>query len=1793
MEEREEKRARREELEKMMAERREREEQKKRGKDERQRAKECARARRASQLEKAYSCIRKRAAEVREAERKLQEERLGQHKVGGKSVGAVHGREGMDETRGIAEGKQEEARSVEIEEGGGVLQHGKGPEVEGREEGEKMGGGQAVEGCDESADELPHGLPDVGRSPQLDSASHSRGPAQDSESLVGRFESHRGPLNESCADEDALLGSGMWGSFFQTERSAGSGGHPEEAPFLSVGGWEQADQPHPSDSWDGGWCRGQDAENWKPRTKSPPASPQHSLGADGHARVSQMVVEIAHVRLLYLEDPSNPSSARNSTHLTVSAFTPRHELHVDALFAEPLAHGWLLALNSLCAKSGRSASQPLSLTVDDPLSLSVSMDVLELLTKRRGPCGCDCLSSGRESPAAHIPTLMEVCVGPSCPSSIGVWGSESLSSSFYSTAGMHAAVQAVNLECRLHIPPTVDSAAAGANSAAPFVRQLQLDLVSGRVSVDPGLNPPALRHAMSLLSAILPPSVASPVLYMETLLSSPSPGAWSVASSQGRPDNGLEDLDARLIISELESIATRNSASVSANPLRSSVVVDSGCQLVSLRTDRICARMHAGCSRASLELVADGLACDAWLSVSPECWKSVAGQGGSLSVRADVRYDSFSVSVMTHRTRGADEEDSDSADDPPRGVRTHVSESHITRTVRLASAEEGGLVELTWNGFSKQSVATRAVLASHAGQGAVRTHMGEGAPHWDDDVFSSVFFDGGLGGSPQHDSAFLFTPSAPAAAAPATPMSAAGGGGGTPHRSKPAALLVHLQCDKVFATCAGLPSDVLARLWERARRALQHLTGWRGPEVHEFDMAQLTVVMQKCVLSGGVDSHPFSEQLASPAPSPPPSLATPPSPAPPLPSKSRVCVAFEETHVSVEVGDALRMCLQNNSFSVGRVQVDMGGDAASEGFVPLVSKQARRCHPVGLDVDHTIAISCHGKQVEIHVDLQNIIFHAIRNRQETADPQCALTRVASALLAPLLPFMHCSGVLLVHATVDIKNCAVSFSSHSRPHARVLLCFPEAKASCDLAGDADPPPRPACDSVVSALVLSCAPFVPTRLHLQLPAWLALACSREADTATSASMESDLPVGDLAVPAWRDAVVREWRGHGYVVLGEGQRCEALLACKLGTPATLRLQLHPVATLLLAPDTLELLLALAIEFARPAQPRSSSPSPSSKPGSPLFSVSPVGLKGAPPQPQKPEARVYATMADVDMSFFADKRKKGAAAQPLSSPARAVQPSESDFSISPILADAGVDAPDGLQAARQPPTPPDVPSDMLLPPSQPTDALAASDKFAGRGEMPTIRGSTASIAIIDNYNEVQPGSAPDSHAIPAHYPPSCNRLLVDVAALVVVLRTENDFTPSAPRPDPSATVFSSTSSVGVARMRGAVQPRPHPPSAPLIARPEGASAAPPRPACHHLEVRLQGVLYQHDWFVAGECSPHLHRRRLTVQGASVVDVSTPPASTDGTQADWRSLLVPYWNTAASTLASVLGPTLMLTGNNDPMSASAGADKGASASGVPPAGGGASTSTGPTGREPPAATGARTVLFSFDTEYAVVRENSEPLVDIVCSATRVAAALFDQRVKIRVLPVRLRIQQGTLEFLFALFGRLDTFVDSLGGHSLSPAPFFSPIHVSAVKVRLDYVPYSVNIDRIRQLSDQWWFELFNLLPAEGARIEFEPVEIRSAQGVGGIVREILSAWQRTGVLTLALGYVRNMAYIRQAVALTAGLSDLVTIPIRQYLQHGQLVSGIVEGTTSFARHVWGDSRGMQRQGDFDDFEKL
>lgn len=168
---------------------------------------------------------------------------------------------------------------------------------------------------------------------------------------------------------------------------------------------------------------------------------------------------------------------------------------------------------------------------------------------------------------------------------------------------------------------------------------------------------------------------------------------------------------------------------------------------------------------------------------------------------------------------------------------------------------------------------------------------------------------------------------------------------------------------------------------------------------------------------------------------------------------------------------------------------------------------------------------------------------------------------------------------------------------------------------------------------------------------------------------------------------------------------------------------------------------------------------------------------------------------------------------------------------------------------------------------------------------------------------------------------------------------------------------------------------------------------------------------------------------------------------------------------------------------------------------------------------------------------------------------------------KVKVLPLRLHVDQDALEFITRFFEFKD---DSVEVHSSpSDIPFIQRIDVDDIPVKLDFKPKRVDYMALRSGRTT---EFMNFIVLEQSRLVLRHMILYGISGFDRLGTTLNDLWTADVKKNQLPGVLAGLAPARSLVNVGSGFHNLVSVPLREYKKDGRVLRSVRKGAVAFAK---------------------
>ncbi|ODV80501.1 uncharacterized protein CANTADRAFT_30350, partial [Suhomyces tanzawaensis NRRL Y-17324] len=166
---------------------------------------------------------------------------------------------------------------------------------------------------------------------------------------------------------------------------------------------------------------------------------------------------------------------------------------------------------------------------------------------------------------------------------------------------------------------------------------------------------------------------------------------------------------------------------------------------------------------------------------------------------------------------------------------------------------------------------------------------------------------------------------------------------------------------------------------------------------------------------------------------------------------------------------------------------------------------------------------------------------------------------------------------------------------------------------------------------------------------------------------------------------------------------------------------------------------------------------------------------------------------------------------------------------------------------------------------------------------------------------------------------------------------------------------------------------------------------------------------------------------------------------------------------------------------------------------------------------------------------------------------------------KLSILPLRLHIDQDTLDFVTRFF----LFKDARFELPPDEIMYLQKFEIDPVKLKLDYKPKKIDYMGIRSGKAS---EFMNIFILDGSDLTLEKVALHGIHGFEKLGSALGDAWAPSIQQTQLAGIIAGLSPLRSIVNIGGGVKDLIAIPIKEYKKDKRLLRSLQKGTLSFAK---------------------
>lgn len=185
---------------------------------------------------------------------------------------------------------------------------------------------------------------------------------------------------------------------------------------------------------------------------------------------------------------------------------------------------------------------------------------------------------------------------------------------------------------------------------------------------------------------------------------------------------------------------------------------------------------------------------------------------------------------------------------------------------------------------------------------------------------------------------------------------------------------------------------------------------------------------------------------------------------------------------------------------------------------------------------------------------------------------------------------------------------------------------------------------------------------------------------------------------------------------------------------------------------------------------------------------------------------------------------------------------------------------------------------------------------------------------------------------------------------------------------------------------------------------------------------------------------------------------------------------------------------------------------------------------------------------------------NVRPMAEVVAT---------EMVLRVKVLPLRLHVDQDALEFITRFFEFKD---DKVPVHSSpSDVPFIQRVEIFDVPVKLDFKPKRVDYTGLRSGRTT---EFMNFIIMDESKMVLKHIILHGISGFDRMGKMLNDLWMENVKKNQLPTVLAGLAPVKSLVNIGSGFKDLIEVPIREYKKDGRAIRSISKGAVTFARNT-------------------
>ncbi|OXG22622.1 hypothetical protein C366_00940 [Cryptococcus neoformans Tu401-1] len=202
------------------------------------------------------------------------------------------------------------------------------------------------------------------------------------------------------------------------------------------------------------------------------------------------------------------------------------------------------------------------------------------------------------------------------------------------------------------------------------------------------------------------------------------------------------------------------------------------------------------------------------------------------------------------------------------------------------------------------------------------------------------------------------------------------------------------------------------------------------------------------------------------------------------------------------------------------------------------------------------------------------------------------------------------------------------------------------------------------------------------------------------------------------------------------------------------------------------------------------------------------------------------------------------------------------------------------------------------------------------------------------------------------------------------------------------------------------------------------------------------------------------------------------------------------------------------------------------------------------------------------------IRETDADMLRIELVGVRLKEDEEELRLRAKILPLRLHVDQDALDFLKRFFSFKAPPMASakpLAQNTTSSTPdlYFQHVEIFPIQLKLDYKPKRIDF---RALREGKTIELMNFFHFEGAEMTLRHITLSGITGLERLGTTLQDLWTPDVKANQLADVISGVSPIRSMVNVGSGVADLILLPIEQYRKDGRIAKGVQRGTNSFVK---------------------